>query len=348
MCDLSGDVKFELGEKIWIKLPGYPHWPGRIEEPKNFKEKKKVKKGCHFVFFYGSHEVAVAMEHELFKWTPENSSKWFVKKDHVEFFNDSLWECVNEPHMKRCDPLPCDKYDILPEVSTSLMMNTPSSGISVTSVSTKSFQVGQKVWIKMTNYPAWPGRIEKPRDPAEVRLFKAGFYFVFFYGTHETASVRSEELSPWKPERYSMFRDAYSTLFADALWEIEHNPEVGRRAICSSYHHGNSVSNLNGSSMSSTIRNSSVSSEWDSNDEQDEVMNQKKQQQLAVKGRLPMSFLRALILFFFKWLLFSFFGVSFIAYWCDVSVSVEISLDKFLDNCIGFLQKLKGAMKIAE
>ncbi len=98
-------VGFETGEKLWIKLPGYPPWPGRIEEPRNLRERKKVKPGFWLVFFYGTHETAVAARHELFKWTEENNKQWFIERDTV-YFTDSLWEVENDPNVKRDAPLP--------------------------------------------------------------------------------------------------------------------------------------------------------------------------------------------------------------------------------------------------
>lgn len=41
--------KFEIGDKIWAKIKGFPFWPARIDE---YDEKK----GKYRVFFYGTHE----------------------------------------------------------------------------------------------------------------------------------------------------------------------------------------------------------------------------------------------------------------------------------------------------
>lgn len=43
------EQKFEIGDKIWAKIKGFPYWPARVDEIDD-------KKGKYRVFFYGTHE----------------------------------------------------------------------------------------------------------------------------------------------------------------------------------------------------------------------------------------------------------------------------------------------------
>ena len=99
------EVEFKTGDKVWAKLPGYPHWPGRVEEAKNVRERKKIPPGYYLIFFYGTHETAIMATHELFQWNDENNKMWFAERDTV-YFTDSLWEVENDPNVKRDAPLP--------------------------------------------------------------------------------------------------------------------------------------------------------------------------------------------------------------------------------------------------
>ena len=103
MADEGTDYK--TGDKVWAKLPGYPHWPGRVEEPKNMRERKKIPPGYFLIFFYGTHETAIMARNELFDWNDENNKMWFAERDTV-YFTDSLWEVENDPNVKRDAPLP--------------------------------------------------------------------------------------------------------------------------------------------------------------------------------------------------------------------------------------------------
>ncbi len=105
----------------------------------------------------------------------------------------------------------------------------------------RTFDVGARVFAKVRGYPAWPARVESVQG--------GGKYGVFFYGTYESAVVKAPEMWPFdetsknKFGESGYFRSAEGSCarvdnplfiagkqkrkgFAEALYEIQNNPEI--------------------------------------------------------------------------------------------------------------------------
>ena len=49
-------MTFSPGDLIWAKMPGYPHWPARIDVP---APDEKIPPKKFAISFFGTHETAV-------------------------------------------------------------------------------------------------------------------------------------------------------------------------------------------------------------------------------------------------------------------------------------------------
>lgn len=85
------------------------------------------------------------------------------------------------------------------------------------------FKPGDPVFAKVKGYPHWPARIEQfEEDPNGKPLKK---YPVMFYGTYETATLKPDDIFPYK-ENLERFGKAQKRKgFNEGLWQIVHNPD---------------------------------------------------------------------------------------------------------------------------
>ncbi|ESO93764.1 hypothetical protein LOTGIDRAFT_153226 [Lottia gigantea] len=66
--------KFKVGDLVWAKMKGFPHWPGKIIEAKPDIKRPSNKKPHQFVFFFGSENYAWIAEEGVLKYG-ENRDK---------------------------------------------------------------------------------------------------------------------------------------------------------------------------------------------------------------------------------------------------------------------------------
>lgn len=84
-----------------------------------------------------------------------------------------------------------------------------------------SYKTNDLVFAKVKGYPCWPACVSGPKDE------RGSKYEVFFYGTYETATVKKEEMWRYTPETKARFGKSKAKGFAEALNEIENDPESG-------------------------------------------------------------------------------------------------------------------------
>lgn len=79
-------VKFNLGEKVFAKLKGYCAWPAKVEGVADLTP-KRVK---YHVYFYGTKQIAVCREEDIF---PYSEYKYkYGKPKKIKCFNASIDE----------------------------------------------------------------------------------------------------------------------------------------------------------------------------------------------------------------------------------------------------------------
>ena len=73
-------IKFRIGDAVWAKMKGFSAWPGKIVMPPDGMKRPAMKKVLHCVFFFGSHDFAWILDHDLkpylqFKQTLNSNKK---------------------------------------------------------------------------------------------------------------------------------------------------------------------------------------------------------------------------------------------------------------------------------
>merc|ERR1711963_981634 len=85
------------------------------------------------------------------------------------------------------------------------------------------------IFAKVKGYPAWPACVIDPHDKRGL------LYKVYFYGTHETAIVKLEDMSQF--DELSKTKFAKQKLgwlrkgFDEAIEEMENRPETGYKTF---------------------------------------------------------------------------------------------------------------------
>ena len=79
---------------------------------------------------------------------------------------------------------------------------------------------GALVFAKVKGYPPWPARI--------TGLGSKDRYKVYFYGTYETATLRSEDIWPYNPETKEKFaaKNMKRKGYPEGIDQIENTPEI--------------------------------------------------------------------------------------------------------------------------
>ena len=79
---------------------------------------------------------------------------------------------------------------------------------------------GALVFAKVKGYPPWPARI--------TGLGSKDRYKVYFYGTYETATLRSEDIWPYNPDTKEKFatKNMKRKGYAEGIDQIENTPEI--------------------------------------------------------------------------------------------------------------------------
>ncbi len=85
--------KFRVGDAVWAKMKGFSAWPGKIDIPKEGMKRPAMKKMMYCVFFFGTHDYAWILDHDLkpykeFKETFNTKKSGNFKKaiDEIEEF----------------------------------------------------------------------------------------------------------------------------------------------------------------------------------------------------------------------------------------------------------------------
>ena len=93
------------------------------------------------------------------------------------------------------------------------------------SLETAPFKTNDRIFAKVKGYPAWPACVFGTHDVRGSR-FK-----VYFYGTHETAIVKKEDMCFFEETtKVKFFKQKLGWLkkgFVEAIEEIENRPEIG-------------------------------------------------------------------------------------------------------------------------
>jgi len=59
------EYKFKIGDAVWGKMKGFSAWPGVISMPPDTMKRPAMKKVMHAVKFFGTHDFAWILEHDL-------------------------------------------------------------------------------------------------------------------------------------------------------------------------------------------------------------------------------------------------------------------------------------------
>ena len=93
------------------------------------------------------------------------------------------------------------------------------------SLETAPFKTNDRIFAKVKGYPAWPACVFGTND------VKGSRFKVYFYGTHETAIVKKEDMCFFEETtKVKFFKQKLGWLkkgFIEAIDEIENRPEIG-------------------------------------------------------------------------------------------------------------------------
>ena len=96
---------------------------------------------------------------------------------------------------------------------------------TLSSSKTAPFQTNDRIFAKVKGYPAWPACVFGTND------VKGSRFKVYFYGTHETAIVKKEDMCFFEETtKVKFFKQKLGWLkkgFVEAIDEIENRPEIG-------------------------------------------------------------------------------------------------------------------------
>jgi len=84
------------------------------------------------------------------------------------------------------------------------------------------FTPGDLVFAKVKGYPAWPAKI------TALSSTKKNMYCVFFYGTYEIATLKSEDIWSYTEDRAEKFEIKYRKKkgYTDGIYQIRNTPEI--------------------------------------------------------------------------------------------------------------------------
>ncbi|XP_037573090.1 hepatoma-derived growth factor-related protein 2-like isoform X1 [Dermacentor silvarum] len=92
---MSAKQSFNVGDRVFAKVRGYPPWPARVEDCIGDKSKPKTQK--YSVLFYGTYETATLAPKDLFSY--KDFKDKYGQQQKRKFFNEGLWEIENNPNV---------------------------------------------------------------------------------------------------------------------------------------------------------------------------------------------------------------------------------------------------------
>ena len=104
-------------------------------------------------------------------------------------------------------------------------VNKTKPKTTLSSLETAPFKTNDRIFAKVKGYPAWPACVFGTND------VKGSRFKVYFYGTHETAIVKKEDMCFFEETtKVKFFKQKLGWLkkgFVEAIDEIENRPEIG-------------------------------------------------------------------------------------------------------------------------
>ena len=91
---------------------------------------------------------------------------------------------------------------------------------SIVKMPKHKYEPGALIFGKVKGYPPWPARI--------TGLGSKDRYKIYFYGTYETATLRSEDIWPYNPETKEKFapKNMKKKGYPEGIDQIENTPEI--------------------------------------------------------------------------------------------------------------------------
>ncbi|XP_063683280.1 hepatoma-derived growth factor-like [Bolinopsis microptera] len=94
---MSGkENNYKVGDCVWVKLKGFPHWPARVDKIENKK---------YTMFYFGTHEVGKQKKNTLLPFAPYRDKFTLFKGSYPKVLLEGVLEAEVNPGAKPDDTL---------------------------------------------------------------------------------------------------------------------------------------------------------------------------------------------------------------------------------------------------